>query len=83
MNKVEIGQGIRTAIAQIVAEELDVSMDRIAVSPADTNANFEGASTTGSNSIQGLGRVVRQASADIRSHLVGIAAAEGARILTS
>ena len=76
MNKVEIGQGIRTAIAQIAAEELDVSMDRVVVRSADTDTHFDGASTTGSNSIQGLGSAVRQAAADIRNHLVTRAAAE-------
>lgn len=75
MNKVEIGQGIRTSIAQIVAEELDVSLDRVRVMTADTEADFEGASTTGSNSIQGLGQAVRQAAADIRHHTIRLAAA--------
>ena len=76
MNKVEIGQGIGTAIAQIVAEELDVKIESVTICPADTEADFDGASTTGSNSIQGLGRAVRQAAADIRGHLIDKISAE-------
>jgi len=76
MNKVEIGQGIGTAIAQIVAEELDVKIESVTICPADTEADLDGASTTGSNSIQGLGRAVRQAAADIRGHLIDKISAE-------
>jgi CO/xanthine dehydrogenase Mo-binding subunit len=35
--KVEIGQGILTALSQIVAEELDVALGRIRLSPTDTS----------------------------------------------
>ena len=34
--KVELGQGINTALAQIAAEELEVSMERIRVAPPST-----------------------------------------------
>ena len=34
--KVEIGQGILTAVAQAAADELDVALDRIRLEPADT-----------------------------------------------
>lgn len=73
MNKVEIGQGIRTAIAQIAAEELDVDLGRVRIVVADTGAGDAGSSTTGSNSIQGLGGAVRQAAADLRHHAVATA----------
>ena len=37
--KVELGQGIATALAQIAAEELDVAFDRIRMVPAATPAS--------------------------------------------
>ena len=37
--KVEIGQGIVTAIAQIAAEELDVALGRIVTRSGDTSAS--------------------------------------------
>ena len=59
MSKIESGQGIRTSIAQIVAEELDVPVTCVQVSSPDTDFALEGSSTTGSNSIQAfdLGRM--------------------------
>lgn len=79
MNKIEIGQGVQTAIAQIAAEELNASFDRIRVVAPDTSMSLEGASTTGSNSIQGLGRIIRQAAADLRHHLLNVVA-EAAKV---
>ena len=64
IGKSEIGQGIYTAIAQIAAEELDVSFERMRVVSPDTHHAPNGSYTAGSNSIQGEGRKVRQAAAD-------------------
>ncbi len=36
VGKVEIGQGVLTALAQIAAEELDVGLDRIRIVSGDT-----------------------------------------------
>ena len=66
MSRVEIGQGIQTAIAQIAAEELDFPIDRIRVTAPDTALVSEGGYTAGSNSIQGLGNLMRTAAADAR-----------------
>ena len=71
--KVEIGQGIYTAISQIAAEELNVDLNRIKVSPTDTAHLPTGSSTTGSNSIQIEGNRIRQASAQARHHLLDLA----------
>ena len=72
--KVEIGQGIRTAVAQIGAEELDVSLDRIIVAPTDTiHAPNEGYSA-GSNSLQMSGNAMRYAAAEARQLLLELAA---------
>ena len=53
--KVEIGLGIKTAIAMIGAEELDVSIDRIRVRTADTASSPNELYTAGSTSIEESG----------------------------
>jgi hypothetical protein len=50
--KCEIGQGIRTALAQIVADELDVAIERIQMRDVDTTHSPNEGATTGSNSIK-------------------------------
>ena len=52
--KVEIGQGILTALVQIAADELDVPFDRVRIIPASTTGPKEGV-TSGSLSIQDSG----------------------------
>ena len=53
--KVEIGQGIVSAMAQIAAEELDVDYTRIRMLPVDTAQSPDEGSTSGSRS-SSLGR---------------------------
>jgi len=65
--KVELGQGIATAIAQIAADELDLDLSRIAMLPTDTSVSPDEGSTTGSRSIQEGGMAMRQACARIRA----------------
>ena len=64
--KVEIGQGIISAIAQIAAEELDINYSRIQVLPVDTTISPSEGSTSGSRSIQEGGESMRFACAEIR-----------------
>lgn len=73
--KVEIGQGILTALAQIAAEELDVAFDRIRMVPADTANSPDEAVTSGSLSIQHSGSALRHACAQARALLLETAAA--------
>jgi nicotinate dehydrogenase subunit B len=64
--KVEIGQGIVTALAQIAADELDVDIGRVQmVRPSTATSPNEGV-TSGSLSVQQSGRAIRHACADIR-----------------
>ena len=72
--KVEIGQGIVSAIAQIAAEELDVSYARIRTLPVDTSVSPNEGSTSGSRSIQEGGEGMRQACAEIRHAFLRLAA---------
>ena len=62
--KVEIGQGIKTVIAQIAAEELDVTMSRMRVLLADTELSPDEGYTAGSMSTSMSGGAVRQAAAE-------------------
>jgi nicotinate dehydrogenase subunit B len=71
--KVDYGQGIRTALAQIVAEELDVSLERIQVVMADTARTPDEGMTTGSMSLETSGLALRWAAAAARHLLLSVA----------
>ncbi len=73
--KVEIGTGVSTALAQIVAEELDVRVERVGVIQGDTERTPNQGYTAGSKTIQQGGPPIRQAAAEARRTLVGLAAA--------
>ena len=64
--KVELGQGILSAVAQIAAEELDIAYERVRMQPVDTAFSPNEGSTTGSRSIQEGGEAMRQVCAEIR-----------------
>ena len=65
--RVEIGQGVLTAMAQIAADELDVAMERIAIRSGDTALTPNEGYTAGSQSIQFGGVALRQACADVHA----------------
>jgi CO/xanthine dehydrogenase Mo-binding subunit len=65
--KVEIGQGILTAMAQIVADELDVEISRVRMVPASTASSPNEGVTSGSLSIQQSGSALRYACAEARA----------------
>src|SRR6476646_7963949 len=72
--KVEIGQGIVTALAQIAADELDVDIARVQMVRASTGRSPNEGVTSGSLSVQQSGRAIRQACADIRQIFLTAAA---------
>ena len=72
--KVEIGQGILTALAQIAAEELGVSLARVRMKNASTAASPNEAATSGSLSTQESGTAIRHACAEARAILLAAAA---------
>ena len=64
--KVEIGQGIVTALAQIAADELDVDMARLQMVRASTAGSPNEGVTSGSLSVQQSGRALRHVCAEVR-----------------
>lgn len=74
--KVELGQGIVTAVAQIAADELDVDLRRVLMRPTDTSMSPNEGSTTGSRSIQEGGMAMRHVCARIRAVLLAAASFE-------
>ncbi len=71
--KVELGTGVRTALAQIVAEELDVSMDAVRMVMGETGRTPDEGYTAGSKTIQFGGFGLRIASAAARRALLELA----------
>jgi CO/xanthine dehydrogenase Mo-binding subunit len=73
--KIEIGQGIVTTLAQIAAEELDVSLARVRMAAIDTLVSPNEGHTSASRSTDDSGSAVRYACAEARDLLVRAAAA--------
>jgi nicotinate dehydrogenase subunit B len=73
--KVDLGTGVRTALTQIVAEELDVPIGQIAVIEGDTALTPDQGVTSGSLSIQDGGMQLRTAAATARRAILQRAAA--------
>ena len=74
--KVDLGTGIRTAMAQIAAEELSVPLSRVTVIQGDTSLTPDQGVTFGSLSIQNGGMQIRQAAATARQALLAEGAAK-------
>ncbi len=72
--KVEIGQGIVTALAQIAADELDLDLSRVRMVRATTAGSPNEGVTSGSLSVQQSGRAVRHVCAEVRQIFLGLAA---------
>lgn len=72
--KVDLGTGLRTALTQIAAEELDVPIHRVRLIQGDTALTPDQGTTRASLSIQIGGMQIRQAAATARKALVEMAA---------
>jgi nicotinate dehydrogenase subunit B len=72
--KVELGTGVRTALAQIVAEELDVPVERVHMVMGDTARTPNEGYTAGSMTISGSGTALRRAAAEARYAMLETAA---------
>ncbi len=74
--KIEFGQGIKTGFMQLIAEELDVDVEDVIVSMAQTDEAAPEMGSFGSMSTQVSGPVFQQAAATMRAWLLDIAADE-------
>jgi nicotinate dehydrogenase subunit B len=72
--KVDLGQGLRIAIRQIVAEELGIGLDKLKYVEGDTALTPDQGRTSGSTGIARGGMQIRQAAATARKALVELAA---------
>ena len=81
--KVEIGQGIVTALAQIAADELDVDISRLQMVRASTAASPNEGVTSGSLSVQQSGRALRHVCAEVRQIFLELASERDSRAAKS
>jgi nicotinate dehydrogenase subunit B len=72
--KVELGQGIKTALVQCAAEELDVDVETVTLVTADTERTPNEGYTAGSHSMQDSGTAILNAAAQVRAVLIELAA---------
>jgi CO/xanthine dehydrogenase Mo-binding subunit/aerobic-type carbon monoxide dehydrogenase small subunit (CoxS/CutS family) len=76
IGKVEYGQGIWTALAQIAAEELQLALARVQMAPVSTGTSPNEGITAGSLSVEDSGSALRQVCAQARDLLLAAAAAK-------
>ena len=67
---VEVGQGARTALSQIVAEELAISYDAVTVAQLDTDVTPYDVNTNASSSTVVMGLSVQRAAQDLKRQLL-------------
>ena len=72
--RMEMGQGVRTAMSMVVAEELDANWDNVRVETAPAGDEYGDQETGGSTSTENYWLVLRQAGAAARAMLVTAAA---------
>ncbi|MGA7325655.1 MAG: molybdopterin cofactor-binding domain-containing protein [Rhodomicrobium sp.] len=68
--KAELGQGLKTAILQVAADELDVPLNRLTLVTADTAKTPNEGYTSGSQSMPEGATAVRNAAAQVRELLI-------------
>lgn len=74
--KAELGTGIRTALTQLAADELDLPMDNVTLVTADTGRTPDEGVTAGSHSLQDSGTAIANAAANVRRLLAEAAATQ-------
>jgi isoquinoline 1-oxidoreductase len=74
--KIEMGQGINTSLAQMLAEELDVSLENVDMIMGDTDLCPYDRGTFGSQSTRIFGPPLRSAAAEARAILLQMASEE-------
>jgi isoquinoline 1-oxidoreductase beta subunit len=76
IGRTEMGQGVRTSLAKILAEELDVDLDRVELEQASPGPEYPDLGTGGSSSVMDGWDPLRVAGASARAMLVAAAAAQ-------
>jgi isoquinoline 1-oxidoreductase beta subunit len=76
VSKSEMGQGVRTALPMIVAEEMDADWKKVRIRQADLDKKYGRMGTGGSSSVRTMWTPLRQAGATARVMLVSAAAAK-------
>jgi CO/xanthine dehydrogenase Mo-binding subunit len=71
----EMGQGVRTTLTQIAAEELTLPMEKFRMLGADTKVTPYDSSTGSSRSTTLMGTAVHQAARDLKQQLIKVGAA--------
>jgi CO/xanthine dehydrogenase Mo-binding subunit len=73
-SSVEMGQGALTSLAQIVADELGLSLERVSVTSPDTDITPYDKSTSSSRTTFHMGQAAQKAAREIRHQLLEVAA---------
>ena len=71
---VEVGQGCRTALSQVVAEELGIELEQVSVAQLDTDVTPFDVSTSASSSMTVMGLATQRAAQDVKKQLLKAAA---------
>ena len=69
-SSVECGQGAKTVLAQIAAQAMQISLDRVSVSDPDTDLTPYDQQTSSSRTTFSMGGAIRKAAADLRAQLL-------------
>jgi len=75
-SSIEIGQGVKTILAQIASEELGIPIEHITITDADTDYTPYDWCTAGSRSTFHMGNAVRNAAKDAKGQILALAAAK-------
>lgn len=76
VHRSEMGQGVRTSCAMLLAEELEVSLDQVRIRQAEGDERFGNQNTDGSTTVRLNFESLREAGAAARTMLVAAAAQE-------
>jgi isoquinoline 1-oxidoreductase len=79
--KIEMGQGAITSLPQMMADELNVPLEKIRIIMGDTDLCPYDAGTWGSQTIQTFGPAMRAAATEARGVLVDLASANSESLL--
>lgn len=76
VSKSDMGQGVRTSLPMIVADEMDADWKKVSIRQADLDKKYGSQGTGGSSSVRTMWMPMRKAGATARAMLVGAAAAK-------